>query len=247
MSTIYTRSAKVRLFNYKSQADKRNEERAKTNPGYLPLTWKDIRQWSHPYFLSKSSLIRSANNDSFYVDSLDDIGKNMGDAGDSIQLDHTGWYTDSFQDGLLKGAVIAIRSKHFTDEDGAHFAYMPATYHSDWDGATVYNEVYDRTSAAARKADGYAEKEAEACREDDAKYQSEREIEDLKEELHDLNKETLAMIKDIKGERGYTFQYPKSVCDLVREHIEEAVERRSEIFERIEALKDDYWLAVEPN
>jgi hypothetical protein len=119
---------------------------------------------------------------------------------------------------------------------------MPATYHTDWDGATIYNEFYDCKSDAANAADGYAERESEDCREDDAKYQAEQRIEDLKTELHDLNKETLALIADVKKQSDI---FPKTVCDLIRGRIEEAVERRADIFEKIEALEDNYWLAVE--
>lgn len=177
------------------------------------------------------------------MDTLDELGDNIGDAKEFTRLKHSGWYTDNFQDGLVKGAVIAIRTGAKEDEDGAHFQYMPATYHTDWDGATIYNDFYACKSDAAIAADGYAEREAEVCREDDAKYQAEHQIDALKEELHDLNKSTLAVIKEVKS--GFQVGQFNAICGLIRKSIKTAVERRTEIFEEIEKLEDNYWLSVE--
>lgn len=227
-----------RLQAYKANAEKMT----KNYPGQSADTWKNNR-YPKPAILSKSSLTRSADGKQFFIDNLDDFpGSIVGDAGDIVRMDYKGWYTDNDQRDTMTGAVIAIRNPHKTDEDGAHKQYMPATYHSDWDSATVHNEFYDCKDEAARAADHYAEREADQCREFDAKDQAEQQILTLREELHDLNREALPLIKEVKG---YTWKYQGPVCDAIKEKLIRIIRERSEAFEKIAKLEDNYWSAVE--
>jgi hypothetical protein len=73
--------------------------------------------------------------------------------------------------------------------------------------------------------------------------QAEQEIEDLKEGLHALNKKTLILVKEIKT--GYSAGLLPATCAAIREVLENAFNRRTEIFNRIDALNDNYWLSTE--
>lgn len=239
MTNLNTPAAQ-RLNSLKQKAEKWNNDTRR----YSTVDWREIRTWTHrpgyhKYLTGKLNRV----NDKIYVDHLDNFAQgDWQDADGCARLGHSDWYTDNFQGGLLKPAVLTVRAKKRMDEDGAHFVYMPATYHTDWEGATVYNEFYDNKVDAANAADGFAEHDSEICREDDAIYQAEQQIEALKEELHDLNKETLAVIKEAKA--SYKVGYDSAVFKLIKRSIKEAVERRTEIFEELERLVDTPWLSV---
>ena len=225
-------SAKIRLETYKKLAEKYN------------LKWDQCR-YPKPTILLKNDFSRSKTNKEFYYYSFDSFPGNLeGGASEIIRLNYTGWYSDNYQDGLSKGAVVSFRNPHKLNEDGSHLQYLPATYNTNFDCITIYNEIYGEKEEAAKMADQYAKKEAEICRDDDAKFQAfEVQIPDLKEELHRINKKTLALIKEIKS--GYSIRLLPETCKLVKNAILEAIERRTEIFERIESLNNNYWLSVE--
>jgi hypothetical protein len=203
---------------------------------------KYISAFKNP-ILKRSSITSDYNRNNWYVDSLDDFAGNvLGDSHELARLDHTGWFADNFQDGLIKGCVLKIRSSKHLDEDGAHFIYLPATYCTGYDGATVYNDYYYSAKDAALSADSEAEILAENSREEDAKYQAGTEIDDLRIELHELNRSTLSLVKEIK-ETGKTL--PQNICSALRSHITLAIKQRQAIFARIAQLQDNYWLSVE--
>lgn len=204
-------------------------------------TWKQVRTWTKPDILKKGDLTKSKENDKWFSYTLYAIPASLvGDSHEIISLDHTGWYADSFQDELIKGCVFAIRNPHKLNGDGGHLFYMPATYYTDFENVTLYNKLYDTAEQAARYADQYAERTAEEERDYHAKDQAEQQIEDLKTEIHQANKDALMLIKEIKAKT-----YPEPICSAIRHRLYEFLETRTKAYKRIAKLQDNYWLAVE--
>jgi hypothetical protein len=166
----------------------------------------------------------------YFVGYSDDICKS---------IKHSGWFCDNFQDTKVRGFVVRVRSK-FMQYPG-RFIYLSGIQ-TDYEFRILnYPDSIERD--AALYADRQAELYAENQRENDAEFQAEMQIDELKTELHQLNKETLSIIKELKSDFK-AGQYV-SICKLIRSHIEKNCERRSEIFQRIDALKDNFWLSVE--
>lgn len=217
-----------------------------------PLDWKYYRSWAKPLALDtgKYSAIWSEDRQTIFVDDLKDCPFNFeGDAHELAKIDHTGWYADQCQDNLVKGAVMSFRNpgRLYGEDDNTgnqtHKVFLAAYYETDADGATIdYSHFYETARDAAYAADRLAERAAEKEREYQAKDQAERDIEELKGEIHTLNKETLALIKDVRQQAS---TFPSTVCDVIRGHIYNVRKQRREKFKRIAALKNDYWLAVE--
>lgn len=247
MNTKLNTPAARRLETYKAAAAESIE---RWGAGNHYADWKNNRHPKAPV-LYRGDLNRSQDGKEFYLDNLDQWpGTNEGDASDIIRLDHTGWFADNEQFTLIRGAVVSVRNPHALNDDGEHKVYFPAIYYTENTrrnpgevlSATVYDRPCDSKEEAARIADSYAESEAEDAREGDAKYQAEQQIEDSRAEIHDLNKEALPLIREIKA---HPQGYAAPVCSTIREKLGRILADREHLFNRIERLTDDYWTAVE--
>jgi hypothetical protein len=228
------KTTKQRLALYRAKA-------AKSEGRFADWHYWKSSAWSTPGF-------SRGDKGELYTESLDQIGDNLGDAHELNKgIRNTGWYANSFQDALIKGAVCKMRTARGT-------YYIPATYCTDWDGTTHYlgdAEIVAKGSdedahqeairEAARRADRRAELEAEEAREYHAKDQAEQQTIAAREHIHELNRETLALIRKAKeAKRNYT----PAVCKAIVDKIEDALEKRKAEFARIEELESDYWTAV---
>lgn len=219
---------------------------------HTPDGWRHYRSWAKPDALvnGKHSATWSQDRETIFVDNLKDCPFSFeGDAEDLAKLDHTGWYTTHYCEDLMKGAVVSFRKPgrlYGTDADNdtqTHKVFLAAYYETDADGATIdYSYFYETARDAAHGADRLAERAAEKEREYQAKDQAERAIDDHRADIHRLNKETLALIKEVKQQ---TSIFPATVCELIREHIEDVCEQRRKKFKRIAALQDNFWLITE--
>jgi hypothetical protein len=164
-------------------------------------------------------------------------------------FDHTGYYADNFQMDLIMPKVIKIKTSR-----GLFVA--PAIEYSDCDQAAIYfsegvfipkdenSEEYDKTMlSAARIADHIAEKEAERSREENAKYQAEEEIANLKYENKAALKETHNLLLEIKLQRDLS-TIRSSICQVLIEKIESFRASINSNNRRIETLKHNFWEAV---
>lgn len=219
-------------------------------PKHTP-TWRAAR-WQKPTILAngKSSLTWSEDRKQIFVDSLEDAPVILvGDAHALAKIDHTGWYVDQYQDDVLKGAVVAIRNpRTLQGEDDntgnkTHLQFYPVTYSTAWDGATIYiSEVYETAREAAYRADRIAERLAEDEREYQAKEQARIDIDEAKAEIHDMNREFLALRAETK-QAGQS--YTPHVCEAIREKLRDILDERERLFDRIAKLQDNFWFAVE--
>jgi len=122
-------------------------------------------------------------------------------------------------------------------------SYIPATYCTDWDGATCYPlDWYDTKEEAAYAAASYAEEEAEQNREFYARDQAEQDTAAAREEIHRINADALALVREIK-KQGRTFS--PAICQALRGHLLELMRDRREQFAIIDARAADYWSAAQ--
>lgn len=179
----------------------------------------------------------------YYLDSLGAMGwRQTGDASDILRkaggwraADECDWYADNFQCAAIKSAVLQMPSRNGSP------VYIPATYCTDWDGATCYPlDQYDTPEDAARVAAGYAERTAEESRDYDARDAAEQEIEEKRAEIHAINRAALALIREIKAAGTFT----PAVCSALRGALADYMNDRRAAFKRIDTLNADYWAAV---
>ena len=184
------------------------------------------------------------------ADNKETLGDYIGDwnefsGGARYLRDTSGFYTDSYCSETMRGGVVRLRTARFT-------MYIPCTYHSDWDGASLYYRDAERvprnatesdheTAAheAARMAYQWAESEAEIAREDHAKYLASEDIERARAEIHNTNKQALALLAEIKGN-----QYTDNVCAALRHRLQEFITDRKRQFKVIEERTENFWSAV---
>lgn len=184
-------------------------------------------------------------NRPYYIDSLEATGWRMtGDASDVLRsagawraADSCNWYADNDHSETIKSAVLQLPSR-----DGSP-VYIPATYCSDWDGATCYPlDQYDTPEDAARAAAGYAETEAEKSREWQARDRAEQDEAEARHEIHRINVEALALAREIK-QQGRAFS--PAICSALRGQLLEFIADRREQFRIIAERQADYWSAVQ--
>lgn len=173
----------------------------------------------------------------YYIDSWPAGWREIGDAHQVTSMKHTGWYADNFQEELIRGFVLQLPAR-----DGKEI-YIPGTYCTGWEGVTLYPNDWDHDKTdAARSADSYAEIEAEAAREDNAQFQAEQEIEQCRETIGKLRKSMLDLILEIKHAKR---NFSPMVCAALTDHLRRQWNQRQKAFKRIDALEDNYWLAVQ--
>ena len=182
------------------------------------------------------------------TDNKDTLGDYLGDwtEFDSwMSREATGFYIDNFCDQIMRGGVVRIRTAKFT-------LYIPCTYCTGWDGATLYYKDAERvergspeddhetaTIEAARTAYGRAEREAESARDDDAKQQAAEDIERSREEIHEINKQARALLAEIRGN-----EFTENVCAALRHRLSEYLADRRKCFKLIAERQENYWSAV---
>jgi hypothetical protein len=246
MKTELNTPASRRLKAYKASAAKLTESyKIYGNFDYV-TTWQQQR-YPKPDVLSRPDLTRSTDKQKYFVDSLDQFPcKKWIDAEKTGARNISSWYADNMQHELITPAVVFIRNpKALNDDDrdnaGAHIQFMPAIYWSDCDSATVYADVYDCMNEAAHAANRYAERVAEEGREEDAKYRAEEDIKTHREMIHELNREALPLIAELKA---HPEGYAEPICKVIKNTLNDIMYQRAKAFQNIEKLEDNYWNAI---
>lgn len=184
-----------------------------------------------------------------YTDNREQYGQDLGfsDVLAPRCVEHRGWFSDQWQDDVIRGSVTRIRGARCT-------LYVPVTGCTGWDGTAHYiadaesvprgsdEAAHDRAIRdAAARADRLAEIEAEEAREYAAKDQAERDIEEAREAIHATNREALELIKAIKASGG-GFEAP--ICSALIHRVRDLLADRAGQFETIKERTRDYWTAV---
>lgn len=229
----------ARLERYKANAQKSLEAVLKHYPNAHPEYIKQRGDWREnryprPAILSRGNFYLTHSKDDpriVYADSFESLPLTLkGDAYDLARGTCCGWYISEFFDETQKGAVLSFRNPHKLSIADSHLFYVAGTYNSDADGVTVYLDViHDTPEDAARYADECARIEAEAMREENARYQQEQEREEAREQLHELNKNTLQLIREIKQSRDFS----PAICEALTDTIKAALRERRKLLATI--------------
>lgn len=219
-----------RLNQYRANAAKLTESGKKHYGSDIVHAWRNNRYPVNPV-LATVSIRRQ--DDTIYADRFEDAGfAVVDDAHELARLDHTGWYTDNAEDMTLIPVVLSLRNPRKINDDGGHQFYIAATRHSDWYGVTIYvDTVYTTPRAAAYATDSIAEREAEKAREYDAKDQAELRILEQREAIHDINREALPLIAELKS-----IALPNHICKAVKGTLDALLKQRAAAFNKIEEL-----------
>lgn len=154
----------------------------------------------------------------------------------AVHLGHAGWYVDSFQSEVTRG--VLYRLPH-----GRFLAAASDPWNCNRDGFGPFiteGEAFTSETEAARAADRLAEVYSEFLREDNAKQTAKAEIEEKQAEVASLREDIRELIAGIRESR-----LAPAVCSELRESIRRHWREMTEARERIHALRENYWLAVE--
>ena len=236
------KAIEMRLATYKNWANDH-----KTQKDWRKFTWVN-NKGRKGYKKTEREFTHAEGK--IYADDFSVIGEKVADAHEIINLRHTGWFSDNFENGLIRGAVVKLRTSRGT-------LYIPATYCTEWDGITLYIESAENVAKGlsegchegakvrgAYLSDSYAEREAERARDDDAKSQAESRIDDLRYEIAGIVADTKQTIKAIREQQAGGAIVPK-ICQLLRESLKESREELKDKVRYINELKTNYWLAVQ--
>jgi hypothetical protein len=131
----------------------------------------------------------------------------VGYADKIIDLRHTGWYTDSFQDGTIRGIVYRLPHGRFVygyeDPDNSDAALL------------CFDLDADDEREAARYADQLAEHVAEECRMLDEAYHAGGQWRDCGEQLRDLRKS----LRELLSELRQNLNQPPAICTALKSHV----------------------------
>jgi hypothetical protein len=164
---------------------------------------------------------------------------------------HKGWYTDEFQDEVLRGAVWQLPARHgiaryiagYEDPCNKGAAYVDLDIVSEKvDRLTPKREDANEEAKrqAARNADSLAERIAEREREYNEAWQAGSRWSDLGDEIAKEREFTLALLVESRPERHAKRETATPhICEAIRAtvrnavaHIAEMREKRAELFEQ---------------
>lgn len=164
-----------------------------------------------------------------WVESLSASGLRLvGFADDIVSLRHTGWYTDP--DGIdgdgetLRGVVLQLPARHGCAQYLAAYAdpCNKGAYRIDCDiirgkRCSYYNAGNEDQAVrdAARRADSFAEHQAEEEREYNAAWRAGSDWQALGEDIAQHRRDALALIGEIKAARPFS----PAICSTLRTHV----------------------------
>lgn len=151
-----------------------------------------------------------------------------------------GWYVDSVCDDTTVPAVLQLPAS----PDGTR-RYMAAT--SDPYNPDCYLtdcDLTDNPKTAAYWAQRLAERYAEFCREEDAKFQAEQQIADAKSTICELRVQHSRLVEEYRKSRAVFGDIPLMV-NAARKSLRSLRADAAEAHKRIKRLTDNYWYAVQ--
>ena len=174
-------------------------------------------------------------------------------------LDNCGWYTDSFQDGVVYACAVEVRiprrkarreGVEHTDScyDGCtRVRWMEATAHSDWGQILISrrsSDLHDTLKECIRSADRVAEMVAEEAREEDQRYQAELQIEQARHEVKEAKASTHDLISEIKLQRMNPGATGLTTAEVLRDALCRGLDEIRKARKRIALLEREPWQAV---
>lgn len=191
----------------------------------------------HGAWCGEPFTLKGSSTELRFVENLSGYFRNVTPAHEIVSLKHTGWYVDNFQSETCHGLVMQIPGRDGTprylygvNDPWNSNSGMVAWRTHEWTGSK---------EDAARWADSMAEHYAEICREDDAKFQAEQQIEEKRNRIVEIRTELRKLAADIRQSKVVG-----SVCDALRGSIQALREESHECHQEIEKLKNNPWEAV---
>ena len=173
-------------------------------------------------------------------------------------LDHNGWFTDSFQDGMIYACAVQVRvPRRRAKVEGVEHAdscyeghtrvrWMEATAHTEWDQILISrrsSDLHETLKECIRSADRVAEMAAEEAREEDMKDQAEQQINEKREEVEESKSLIRECITEIKFMRKHC-QGLSTAYEVLRERICSELAEIRKARKRIALLEREPWQAV---
>lgn len=147
---------------------------------------------------------------------------------EGVRIDHTGWYTDEFQDRKMRGVVVRL----------SHGRCFPAYQNSDNGGLMVdWSDRRDDAKDAARAADSFAEHAAEKEREYNEAWQAGSRWSDLRETIADLRTAVMALTAHLRAIRHDPMP---TVAAIIRESVCEKLARIRKFRKERAELRSNY-------
>lgn len=172
-------------------------------------------------------------------------------------LDNHGWFTDSFQDGVIYACAVEVRiPRRRAKREGVEHSdscydgftrvrWMEATAHSDWDQILISrrsSDLHDTLRECIRSADSVAERSAEEDREADQQDQADQQIQMRRDEIVEIRRKALPILCYHRHHRTKGKDDPYT--DVVRAYITERLAEIRECRKRIALLEREPWQAV---
>lgn len=150
------------------------------------------------------------------------------------------WYVDNCGAETTTAHVLQLPA----GRDGT-LRYMAAT--SDPYNPDCYltdGDLTENMKEAAQWASRLAEHYSEQCREDDAKFQAEQQIEQAKEDICGLREQHSRLVEELRRSRAILGDVPLLVNNA-RKGLRSLREDVAKAHKRIKQLSDNYWYAVQ--
>ena len=194
-----------------------------------------LRYWNRP------NNVRG-DKGQIYTDDRDQYGQDLGfsDGLAPRRVDNRGWFTDQWQEDVIRGSVCRIRTSQGT-------LYVPVTGCTGWDGTIHYiadaervprgSSEEDHAEAirdAAARADRLAKLEAEEARDASIKDQAEQGIEAERESITAARAKLHALAVELRTAPAL----PPALCLAITEAIREARKQVRASVRRIHLLKE---------
>lgn len=130
-----------------------------------------------------------------WVENVSDGLRYVGASHDIINLNHTGWFADNFQDETIHGEVYQLPAREGKPQ------YVPAVSDPNNDNCACvdFSSVTDDKEDAARWADSMAEQWAEREREYQAKENQKQRLEDIEDEIKTLYADFRRISREIRA------------------------------------------------
>jgi hypothetical protein len=242
--TRYGSTPAARRQQFRQLAD----QRARQYPN-SPASWQDARRY-YGRTLARMPAGNWAPDDRqqrasarYYASTIGALpGRYIGTASDlaNDRRMPTGYYADHFQSETLIGHVLQLPARNGAPR------YYPAVSWSDCDQVTGYPlDWYGEPAEAARAADHYAERLAEAARDDSARYQAEQDIEEARQLIRDTRDVCRQLIRDTRQLIQTAGELRPSICATLAGQIRR---HRQTVREQLQVIRDrseNYWTAVE--
>ena len=205
--------------------------------------WREVAKTSHYWSksLARKSYIFNPQIDGTkkrWIENTD-VLRFVGYSDEIVSLRNNGWFADSFQDEVYRGAVWQLPARK------GKSVYVYGYKDDNNPGSAIIDfDHTDEKKDAALRADSMAEYDAENSREYEAKDAAEQQISELQEEIAD-NKQEIKRLLAERRELKKQGLYNQTVCDLFAEKVKSLISDNQERKEKIGKLTDNYWLAVE--